>query len=579
MTDPKYKYGLRMSGQKRFGTVGEVSGLFLYRRCFRKGPWRKSVKCGKDPTASVVSYNILKERRMISDKLFGLAFEYKKTKLWNILWDQDVFAVKLSGGRIGYISIMGAAGRHCALALYIGDEGFNSFHTVASVDDYVLPPLEAHERLLKQDCLQCAFEGKDDVTEEEREEAKKYARAHGIRISGKNAYPYFAKYRPNYCPWHLDTEQEQEDLCEALAAAIEMARLLREKKPHELGFGQSGMKPEEAPVLEMRDGVYVLEKTELPEEKPTEWPAAKAGNDIAIANLKKVRREGLWESEIVRYPEPVQNDPDQVPFFPAILLAVETETQYILPVPVVECYEENPEELLNAFMDALLSQNICPEEIKVRDERTYIFLEAFCKRMKIAVSIETDLPALDEAEAILIDHFNKTEEEQIEDMTHILDALLSLDVIQNQKLPEEMAVQLGMLADMGILPEHLEKKINELLSSNISKKSGRKKSGKNKLNVKEGKAASKESYVISVSVMPGCYRHIQISGNSTLLELHAAILDAFDFYDDHAHAFFMDNKLWSHWDSYFMEGTGEDDEISTKECKLYQARTMQRKPV
>lgn len=43
MTDPKYKYGLRMSGQKRFGTVGEVSGLFLYRRCFRK-----------DPTASAV---------------------------------------------------------------------------------------------------------------------------------------------------------------------------------------------------------------------------------------------------------------------------------------------------------------------------------------------------------------------------------------------------------------------------------------------------------------------------------------------------------------------------------------------
>lgn len=507
---------------------------------------------------------------MISDKLFGLAFQYKKTKLWDILWDRDIFAVRLSHGRIGYISIMGAAGRHCALALYIGEEGFNSFRTVFNVERQLLPPLEAHERLLKQDCLQCAFEGKNEVTEEEREAAKKYAREHGIKIGGKNAYPYFAKYKPNCCPWHLDTEQEQSDLCEALAAAIEMARLLKLKKPKELGFNPSSMELEEAPILERRDDAYVLDKIKLPEAKPVEWPAAGAGNDIAVANLKKARRKGLWESEIVRYPEPVQNEPDEVPFFPVLLLAVETDTEYILPVPIVECYEENPEELLNAFMDALISQNVCPDEIKVRDERTYAFLKAFCERMKIEISIQSDLPALDGAEAVLTDHFNKSEEDQIEDMTHMLDALLSLDVVQNQKLPEEMALQLAMLADMGILPEHLEKKITALLDSNMSKNSGRKKSRKKKGSSEKEKAASRESYVISVSVMPGCYRHIQISGSSTLLELHSAIQDAFDFDDDHAHAFFMDNKLWSGWDSYFMKGTGDEGEISTEDCRLYQ---------
>ena len=47
---------------------------------------------------------------MISDKLFALAFEYKKTKLWNHLSDTQVFALELSGGRVGYISIMGRAG-------------------------------------------------------------------------------------------------------------------------------------------------------------------------------------------------------------------------------------------------------------------------------------------------------------------------------------------------------------------------------------------------------------------------------------------------------------------------------------
>ena len=59
------------------------------------------------------------------------------------------------------------------------------------------------------------------------------------------------------------------------------------------------------------------------------------------------------------------------------------------------------------------------------------------------------------------------------------------------------------------------------------------------------------SYVISVSAGTGCYRHIQISKSATLYKFHEAILDAFEFIDDHAHAFFMDNKAWSQSDAYY----------------------------
>lgn len=47
-----------------------------------------------------------------------------------------------------------------------------------------------------------------------------------------------------------------------------------------------------------------------------------------------------------------------------------------------------------------------------------------------------------------------------------------------------------------------------------------------------------ESYVISVSPATGCYCHIRIGANATLYKLHQAILNAFDFEDDHQHAFF-----------------------------------------
>lgn len=48
------------------------------------------------------------------------------------------------------------------------------------------------------------------------------------------------------------------------------------------------------------------------------------------------------------------------------------------------------------------------------------------------------------------------------------------------------------------------------------------------------------SYVISVSAGTGCYRHIQISKTATLHKLHKAIINAFDFEDDHEYAF-----LWT----------------------------------
>ena len=73
-----------------------------------------------------------------------------------------------------------------------------------------------------------------------------------------------------------------------------------------------------------------------------------------------------------------------------------------------------------------------------------------------------------------------------------------------------------------------------------------------------------ESYVISVSLGTGCYRHIQISASDTLYKLHQAILNAFEFDDDHMHAFFMDNKRWSNWDCYVSSKSEPTDRLSKR---------------
>ena len=63
-----------------------------------------------------------------------------------------------------------------------------------------------------------------------------------------------------------------------------------------------------------------------------------------------------------------------------------------------------------------------------------------------------------------------------------------------------------------------------------------------------------KSLVLSVSAGAGCYRHIQIGEGASLLALSSAILDAFGFFDDHMHSFFMNNRAWDGEAEYMCPG-------------------------
>ncbi|MCL1914550.1 MAG: hypothetical protein FWG10_11930 [Eubacteriaceae bacterium] len=67
------------------------------------------------------------------------------------------------------------------------------------------------------------------------------------------------------------------------------------------------------------------------------------------------------------------------------------------------------------------------------------------------------------------------------------------------------------------------------------------------------------SFVLSVSAAKGCYRHIQIGEGETLYRLHEVILEAFDFVDDHLHAFFMNNRAWDPDAEFIRPGVGLGD--------------------
>ncbi|HBL84291.1 MAG TPA: hypothetical protein DDZ99_05125 [Clostridiales bacterium] len=79
--------------------------------------------------------------------------------------------------------------------------------------------------------------------------------------------------------------------------------------------------------------------------------------------------------------------------------------------------------------------------------------------------------------------------------------------------------------------------------------------------------SSKHSYVITASCGSGCYRHIKISENATLFELHEEILYSVGFIDDHAHVFFMNNIAWDRTEGYYSDII-EDEKRFTSDYTL-----------
>lgn len=491
------------------------------------------------------------------NKLYELAFRYKKTKLWDIVWDTSLFAVELSGGRIGYVNIVGMFGEECALNLYIGEDGLNSFWKEKRETVWMLDPIEEHECAIQRNCLQCIFVGKEELSRMELEGARLYARAHQIRIAGKNAYPQFIRCRPYHVPWPLQTDEEQEDLCQALKAAIWLAASKGNSRRESL-FLPAARAAKEILFLQEQGEGFTEGKITLGKETPGEWPQPKAGNDIKIARLKKARRQGVWECEIIWMLEAVREKPEDIPFFPAILMAVESSSGYILPMAPVRDYEGDTEELLHHFIDALLHNNICPKELKVRDERTFAFAKALCGRLKIKIQIQEELQAVREAKGELLMHIDMSEEEETEEIISMLQELLKENEGRLENLPPVIISKLQTLVEQNVLPKEMENKLNQAFHFPDKPAAGRAPGKRNGI-----------SYVVSVSLVPGCYRHIRISAESKLSDLHGAIIRAFGLDGGHAYAFFMDNKFWSQKDSYYMEGT--ENSGRTARYKLWEA--------
>ncbi len=400
---------------------------------------------------------------MATDKMYDLAFQYKGTKLWQQFYDDELFAVKLSDGEIGYCCVMGMIGQHNALALYVGDEGYQSYQLLRNTDQDGITDQMMGELVTSQSCLQCSFETKDMLSDAELAEVRRYAETHGKTLRGKNAFPQFTKYRPGRFPWHYDSELDGQRICDALSAAVALKKMLRKTSKEDLGFCSVDEEPERIPMLALADGRWVIKYTTLP-AAGMRYPEPALANDVTVARIKRKAKAGVWECGTLRLPNPVQEEghEDEAPYYPLALIFIELGNE-LVQQPIVTDGEDSSE-MLKEFAEYLLTVKTIPRTIRCGDDRCYALLKNLCAKTGITLERTDEPEALEDVIDDLLDHMSELQDEEIgpDEIEEMFDVLMRMPDSELHQMPQELVNMLYSLAEAGELPAPLEQRIRKL---------------------------------------------------------------------------------------------------------------------
>ncbi|MGB9722502.1 MAG: DUF7309 domain-containing protein [Chloroflexia bacterium] len=321
--------------------------------------------------------------------LYAAAMRLYALHPWTWLYeDQILGVVNPENGEVGYCSVMGSLDQHLALAVYLGDEGFDSFLNLRDAEG----EWDTVEAFIRQKALQASFESREMLTEEDRQ----VIRGLGLKFRGRQAWPLFRDHSPGYFPWYLTASQAR-FLTLALEQTAEVAARFRDN-------------PAEWPTVDAAEDLLVRvpepgpagltwreERRPLPAGIPTPELACSWEADIEETLRRKspkMKRQGALEIDTFYLPTAVQDQPGERPFHPQMLLAADHGSGFILSQEMI-----SPGMLGDALVkmvQGLLLEGLAtwPRQIGVRREELARVLDGLVGPLGIEVLEVEDLPAI-----------------------------------------------------------------------------------------------------------------------------------------------------------------------------------------
>lgn len=361
---------------------------------------------------------------MLIDQLFEKALAYRKTKLWDHLYDSQLFAVKHTDGTIGYCCVMGNIGELLALAVYPGQKGLDSYRMLHDMDGKSL--FDFHERMHGQYCAMVSFQNKAELNSWDLELVERCREQLGVQFRGKLSYPQFEIFRPGYERWMLEDEADQRHLLEALDAAIEVAERLKADRvsPEAIGFTDGAPFDREIPMLTKVATGYLWTRHPLPPKADPDYPTAKIEDDLTLKRLKEIRRKGQFAAKVFMHIDPVAEgeedengnvpNPVSAPRYPYSLMFVDVSKGLALSVYLANNQDEYGEEMIKQVVECFTEHGV-PSKLLVEDARTKALLKPVCEQLSIKLITESAIPALDEILGDMLEAFTDSDEDWLDD--------------------------------------------------------------------------------------------------------------------------------------------------------------------
>ncbi|MCP1143688.1 plasmid pRiA4b ORF-3 family protein [Lysinibacillus endophyticus] len=316
-------------------------------------------------------------------KLLYNVDRYKDLQPWKWMSDDQIFIIQdPETEEFIYCSILGKSGIEYGLAAFIGDEG-HTFLQGLSKKENANPHF-----YMKQRSLHLSFSNRDELETEDY----KLLKAFGRSYFGKKQWPQMRSFKPGYYPWFLNEEEVRlfSIVLDQTVKVCEMAK----KNPDLIGIN---------------DGTHYFARAY--NKKKKKWESGEITlypnenyqknlplyiNDIELMKLKKIQKRlnTSVEFDCRYFATPIQDFPDEQPYFPKLLLAVDKKRGLVLFNEFMEIQNE-VEAVQKGFVQFIIEMESIPREVFVNEETAHSIMQ-IAKSLNIKLIVVNSLPVTEE---------------------------------------------------------------------------------------------------------------------------------------------------------------------------------------
>ncbi len=329
---------------------------------------------------------ILKDEKITLDEwksLYQAAVKFKEIECWDWMSDIDIFGVEnIETHEIGYCCIIGNAGQMYGLSIYFGDEGLNSYIGTLYHD----APVEDLGYI--QNCITVYFQDRQNLNREDLKLIKDLE----FKFRGKNQWPQFRNYLPNYFPSSL-SKSEVKYMTYAFEQVIDVA--LRCKKDEKL------LQHEEEDLIfckvsKIVDKEIMWEDRYVKPNLDDSYSEYQNVNEIALKKIRdnKLRKTGIWEVDIFNAPVMVKEKGR--PYYPLMFMITEAESEVMIDMKMSSDFESYIGKFRDQFIDLILKNRHIPEVIVVQRKVVFQMLEPISAKLGIELQAVEELYSIQE---------------------------------------------------------------------------------------------------------------------------------------------------------------------------------------